>query len=63
MGNDTNTSTKKIIGGPSWQLIDAWEVEGGARVSHTTTFAPLELYPEAATMDPLELIYPTSLQP
>jgi len=38
---------------PSWHITEARELVGGASVSHTTTLTPLELYPEAAMIDPL----------
>lgn len=47
---------------PSWHIIEAWDVAGGAIVSHTTTLTPLELYPAAATIDPLAVTYVTSLK-
>lgn len=37
-------------------------MEGGANVSHITTLTPLELFPAAAMIDPLEEIKVTSLQ-
>lgn len=40
---------------PSWHKIEAREVVGGANVSHIITLTPLELYPDAAMMDPLEV--------
>lgn len=42
--------------------MEAWEVAGGASVSHITTLTPVELYPAAAIIDPLAVINVASLQ-
>lgn len=44
-------------------MREAWEVAGGANVSHITKLTPLWLYPAAAIIDPLAATYATSLQP
>lgn len=35
--------------------MEAREVDGGAKVSHIITLTPLELHPDEAMMDPLEV--------
>lgn len=42
--------------------MEARDVAGGASVSHMTTLTPLELYPAAAMIEPLDVTYVTSLQ-
>lgn len=51
----TKRKEKEVVGKPSWHIMEACEVVGGANVSHITTFTPLELYPATAMIDPLEV--------
>lgn len=37
-------------------MMEALELEGGAKVSQITTLTPLELCPAAAITDPLEVM-------
>lgn len=51
----TKGKEKEKVGKPSWHIMEACEVVGGANVSHITTLTPLELHPATAMIDPLEV--------